>query len=73
MTVRSSVGIGPDQPLDVLAPLEGDRSGQRDRGAAVHEQPRQLGVAVEGRLIKRRQPNGILDIQVGPEIDEGGK
>lgn len=48
------------QPIDLVRPFEGDGGWQRYRGAGVDEQARHLVFAVEGCLIQRRQPDGVL-------------
>ena len=49
-------------------------AGKRDRRRhASIEQSRHLVFAVERCLIQRRQTDGVLEIQIGPEIDQRGE
>ena len=40
---------------------------------AVDQQARHLVFAVQRCLIERRQPDGVLEIQIGAEIDQRGE
>ena len=70
---RQGVRVFANQPLDLLRPLEGDGRGQRDGGTAGDQQARHLVFAVQRCLIQRRQADGVLETQVGPELDQRGE
>ena len=69
---RQHLRICAYQAVDVVGPLENDRGGQRDCGAAVDEQPHHLVLADQRRLIQGREADGILQIQVSAELDQRG-
>jgi hypothetical protein len=68
---RQELRVLGKEPLDHFVATQDD--GRRQRAnAAGEEQACRVGIAVQRRLIERREADGVLEVLVGAELDQRG-
>ena len=64
------VGIGAQRALDIVGTVESNGGGQPNRRAAIDQCLRHVALAVERRLIERRQAARIRRVESGAMVDQ---
>ena len=70
MSGLQGVGVGAERALDSVGTVERNGRGQPNRGAAIDQYVRHVALAVERRLIERRQAARIRRVERGSVVDQ---